>query len=758
MRCMQTSLIMAILFVVGSVAMPTGLVAQTEALIEIDVGNGCKARSFAKRPPDRALWRGGCQSGYAHGPGTLVTETVQVVSISQGEFRNGYREEVWQGYQRLINSGVNLSGYQNHFQGGKRAADSSTGSRELSPSELPAWAQVLARGDFQTAVFQDRYLPMQGASPATGPALSAAPASSSTKGPSLTVGTRVKCNWLGRGTLYPGKVTRASGDNVHISYDDGDQEDTVVSRCQVTAGETMAGTAATGSVTVGTRVQCNWKGRGQLYPGTVTSVRGQTIHISYDDGDQEDTTPARCRVIAAPTAAASSAPSRAQEGTLPMPMASDWAKVSAIYDLDVNSIHRLSGNKRYLAGILRTTNRATGAMRIESAVVDCVRNGIIHSPYPDGLSQIQVGSVGEINMPRVDLTVPLQSGVLKAMCTRAGAAAEKLPDYASSYVADYLGNSSSRAQAAPQGATNQATVRTPSVPSTASSSTPAPPPFDPAREVMHQAGSCSIVERRTAPKEPFLDLTWSGGCRNGLAEGVGVLLHRIDGVPHVSRSTYSGGRRLPGGEHISPTMASQDAGHDREWDHLVYDRPNERPRDLGPVSKSALPAWVLPHIADYRPRPAAASAPARDNSAEIADLLIGAMGQGQQRRPAQTQPQGSSAPSPGYAGSPGGSAGTYGGNPGQSQSASSGTRESLGHCITNHYAKVNEQKSQRGVYEHQVYLTNSCNHGVNVYVCYSGTSSCSMPYVGAGQTRMTTLGIRRGQPGFNYEYTVKRAP
>ena len=49
---------------------------------------------------------------------------------------------------------------------------------------------------------------------------------------------------------------------------------------------------------VGTRVQCNWKGQGRLYPGSVTRVQGNSIHIKYDDGDQEDTVTSRCKVIA----------------------------------------------------------------------------------------------------------------------------------------------------------------------------------------------------------------------------------------------------------------------------------------------------------------------------------------------------------------------------------------------------------------------------------------------------------------------------
>ncbi|HOK00887.1 MAG TPA: tudor domain-containing protein [Spirochaetota bacterium] len=46
------------------------------------------------------------------------------------------------------------------------------------------------------------------------------------------VGTKVECNWLGRGIYYPGKITSMDGDRIHIFYDDGDEENTVVGRCR----------------------------------------------------------------------------------------------------------------------------------------------------------------------------------------------------------------------------------------------------------------------------------------------------------------------------------------------------------------------------------------------------------------------------------------------------------------------------------------------------------------------------------------------
>ena len=54
--------------------------------------------------------------------------------------------------------------------------------------------------------------------------------------------------------------------------------------------------AADANLKVGDRVSANWKKGGQYYNGKITSRDGDKIHISYDDGDQEDTTISVVRV------------------------------------------------------------------------------------------------------------------------------------------------------------------------------------------------------------------------------------------------------------------------------------------------------------------------------------------------------------------------------------------------------------------------------------------------------------------------------
>ena len=41
---------------------------------------------------------------------------------------------------------------------------------------------------------------------------------------------------------------------------------------------------------MGEEVLCRWKGGPDFYPGKITSLEGEKIHIHYDDGDEETTT------------------------------------------------------------------------------------------------------------------------------------------------------------------------------------------------------------------------------------------------------------------------------------------------------------------------------------------------------------------------------------------------------------------------------------------------------------------------------------
>jgi hypothetical protein len=76
---------------------------------------------------------------------------------------------------------------------------------------------------------------------------------------------------------------------LHIRFDDGDRG--WVQRDQVLPLE----------IRPGLRVLGRWKMASCYYPGVITEVRGDTVHIAYDDGDREWTTVAALRIPVYPS-------------------------------------------------------------------------------------------------------------------------------------------------------------------------------------------------------------------------------------------------------------------------------------------------------------------------------------------------------------------------------------------------------------------------------------------------------------------------
>lgn len=75
------------------------------------------------------------------------------------------------------------------------------------------------------------YLKKSGDAPATASAAPAAAPAAGKGGSALAVGSRVECDWKGGGKYYPGTVAKMSGKSVDINYDDGDKETTTVDKC-----------------------------------------------------------------------------------------------------------------------------------------------------------------------------------------------------------------------------------------------------------------------------------------------------------------------------------------------------------------------------------------------------------------------------------------------------------------------------------------------------------------------------------------------
>ncbi|MBB3809858.1 tudor domain-containing protein [Pseudochelatococcus contaminans] len=98
-----------------------------------------------------------------------------------------------------------------------------------------------------------------------------------------TVGDWVLGNFQGSGYWFPGVIANVAGDKVTIRYDDGDLE------------TVYANAVRPYDWSVGTRVECNFKGAGDWYAGRITSLSGERLSIAYEDGDKETTKTGKCR-------------------------------------------------------------------------------------------------------------------------------------------------------------------------------------------------------------------------------------------------------------------------------------------------------------------------------------------------------------------------------------------------------------------------------------------------------------------------------
>jgi hypothetical protein len=95
----------------------------------------------------------------------------------------------------------------------------------------------------------------------------------------LQPGDRVWAPW-NNSTLFAGTVDQMRGKEVHVHFDDGD------------SGWVLLEQIVPLQIVPGLRVLGRWKMGAHYFPGTVTKVEGQRVHIKYDDGDQEWTKPA----------------------------------------------------------------------------------------------------------------------------------------------------------------------------------------------------------------------------------------------------------------------------------------------------------------------------------------------------------------------------------------------------------------------------------------------------------------------------------
>lgn len=101
------------------------------------------------------------------------------------------------------------------------------------------------------------------------------PLDESKNGVGIDADAKVECNYTGGGNYYPGTVKSVDGDKVSIDYDDGDKEETTKNKCRKL-------------LVVDTKVECNWNKAGKLLAGKVTKQEGSTLDVAYDNGEKEE--------------------------------------------------------------------------------------------------------------------------------------------------------------------------------------------------------------------------------------------------------------------------------------------------------------------------------------------------------------------------------------------------------------------------------------------------------------------------------------
>jgi hypothetical protein len=112
----------------------------------------------------------------------------------------------------------------------------------------------------------------------------------------VDVGDRVWCRWKGGPTYHPGQITRRDGEVIHVQYDDGDQEDTLLRLVRLERDDWFPGGTLT-DFAEGDRVLACWYDL-NWYPGVIITVNGKRLHILFDDGDQAMVTPEQIKPLA----------------------------------------------------------------------------------------------------------------------------------------------------------------------------------------------------------------------------------------------------------------------------------------------------------------------------------------------------------------------------------------------------------------------------------------------------------------------------
>jgi len=89
------------------------------------------------------------------------------------------------------------------------------------------------------------------------------------------VGNRAFAYWEADQYYYPATITQVEGDDIYIRYDTGEEE------------WTNSDYLAEMKVAVGDEVESKWSQDGEYYTAQVTAINGEQVHVVYEDGNEE---------------------------------------------------------------------------------------------------------------------------------------------------------------------------------------------------------------------------------------------------------------------------------------------------------------------------------------------------------------------------------------------------------------------------------------------------------------------------------------
>lgn len=101
----------------------------------------------------------------------------------------------------------------------------------------------------------------------------------------LKKGLRIIGNWKLGGRWFPGYITDIQGKEVHVKYDDGDQE--IITDLKNLQKDKKRKIPKISKLNVGDRILGNWQSSGAWYMGKIAEIKENSVHIQYDDGDNE---------------------------------------------------------------------------------------------------------------------------------------------------------------------------------------------------------------------------------------------------------------------------------------------------------------------------------------------------------------------------------------------------------------------------------------------------------------------------------------